>query len=103
MEALPQLEASPPMNELSPSRRSSQITRYALSTSDLLERESSSSSTPLWDTRFERERGSCSGLLESTPREAEATPNPLAMMLRDGLTVVVNEAPSPDMEKDVEK
>ena len=28
---------------------------------------------------------------------------PLAMMLRDGSTVVLNEAPSPDLEKDVEK
>ena len=41
--------------------------------------------------------------MESTPREAEASPNPLSMMLRDGSTVVLIEAPSPHQEKDVAK
>ena len=66
-------------------------------------KESSSSSTPFWDTRFERERGSFSGLVESKPREAKASLNPLSMMLRDGSTVVFTEAPNPILEKDVAK
>ena len=65
--------------------------------------ESSSSSTPFWDSRLERGRGPCSGLLKSTTREEEATPNPLSMMLKDGSTVVLTEAPSSDPKKDVAK
>ena len=38
--------------------------------------------------------------MESTPREAEASPSPLSMMLRDGSTMVLTEAPNPDLEKD---
>ncbi|KAL6316355.1 hypothetical protein AAG906_017992 [Vitis piasezkii] len=56
-------------------------------------RRKSSSSTPFWDTRLERERGSCPGLLESTLREMEATP------MKDGSTVVLNS----DLEKDLAK
>ena len=41
--------------------------------------------------------------MELTPREAKASPNPLSMMLRDGSTVVLTEALSPDLEKDVAK
>ena len=41
--------------------------------------------------------------MESTPREAEASPNPLSMMLKDGLTVVLTKAPSSDLENDVAK
>ena len=65
--------------------------------------ELSSSSTPFWDTGFERERGSSFGLVESTPREAEALSNPLSMMLRDGSTVVLIETLSSDLENDVAK
>ena len=72
--------------------------------------ESSSSSSPFWNSGFERERGSCSGLLESTPLEAGVTPlgagvmsNPLAMMLRDGSTVFLNETLRLDLEKDGKK
>ena len=45
--------------------------------------------------------GSFSGLVESMLREAEASLNPLSMMLRDGSIVLLTETPSPDMEKNV--
>ena len=38
-----------------------------------------------------------------TPLGAGVTPNPLAMMLRDGSTVFLNETPRPDLEKDGKK
>ena len=41
--------------------------------------------------------------MELTPREAKASPNPLSIMLRDVSTVVLTEALSPDLEKDVAK
>ena len=41
--------------------------------------------------------------MESTPREAEASPNPLSMMLRDGSRVVLTETLSSDLENDVVK
>ncbi|RVW72637.1 hypothetical protein CK203_050638 [Vitis vinifera] len=58
--------------------------RWDSSDGSIVAWELSSSSTPFWDTGFEREGGSCFGLVESTPREAEALSNPLSMMLRDG-------------------
>ncbi|RVW39535.1 Retrovirus-related Pol polyprotein from transposon TNT 1-94 [Vitis vinifera] len=58
---------------------------------------------PSKPTILKREGGSCSGLVESMPREAEASPNPLSMMLKDGLTVVLTKAPSSDLENDVAK
>ena len=64
-----------------------------LSLPPISSRGESSSSTPFWDTGFERERGSCPGLLESMLREVEATP------MKDGSTVVLNS----DMEKDMAK
>ncbi|KAL6343049.1 hypothetical protein AAG906_017861 [Vitis piasezkii] len=55
------------------------------------------------DSGLERGKGRCSSLWKSTTREEEATPNPLSMMLRDGSTVVLTEAPSSDPEIDVAK
>ena len=52
---------------------------------------------------LEREGGSFSGLVESSPRETEVSPNPLSMMLRDGSTVVLTEAPSLGLENNVAK
>ena len=65
--------------------------------------ESSSSSSPFWDTGLERGREPGSSPLISMARDVEVTPNPLSTMLRDGSTVVLIEAPSPHQEKDVAK
>ena len=56
-------------------------------------RGESSSSTPFWVSRLEREKGSCPSLLEPMLREAEAMP------MKDGSTEILN----PDLEKDVAK
>ena len=99
-----QREASPPITEHPPPPVEAHNPQGKLSSPPISSRgESSSSSTPFWDTGFEKERGSYSGPVESTPREAEASPNPLSMMFRDGSTVVLTEAPSPHQEKDVAK
>ncbi|RVW18782.1 hypothetical protein CK203_102739 [Vitis vinifera] len=52
---------------------------------------------------LERERGSFSGLVELSPREAKASLNPLFVMLRDGSTAVLTEAPGPGLENNVAK
>ena len=52
---------------------------------------------------LEREGGSFSGLVELSPREAEASLNPLFVMLRDGSTMVLTEAPGPGLENNVAK
>ena len=105
----PQMEASPLLDASTPAIEPSlpveaRNPQGMLSLPPIsLRGESSSSSTPFWDLRLERGRGPCSGLLKSTTREEEATSNPLSMMLKDGSTVVLTEAPSSDPEKDVAK
>ena len=105
----PQMEASPLLDASTPAIEPSlpveaRNPQGMLSLPPIsLRGESSSSSTPFWDLGLERGRGPCSGLLKSTTREEEATPNPLSMMLKDGSTVVLTEAPSSDPEKDVAK
>ena len=96
----PQMEASPPVAEFPPVEAHNPQGKLSLP-SISSRGESSSSSTPLWDTGFEREMGSFSGLVESMLREVEASLNPLSMMLKDGSIVLLTETSSPDMEKNV--
>ncbi|RVX18131.1 hypothetical protein CK203_004235 [Vitis vinifera] len=63
--------------------------------------ESSSSSSPFWDTGLERGRGPSSSLLISMARDVEVMPNPLSIMLKDGSTVILTKAPTSDLEKDM--
>ena len=65
--------------------------------------ESSSSSSPFWDTGLERGRGPSSSLLISMARDVEVMPNPLSIMLKDGSTVILTKAPTSDLEKDMVK
>ncbi|RVW27803.1 hypothetical protein CK203_102622 [Vitis vinifera] len=99
----PLLEESPPVKELSspvqPRNPQGTLSLPSISSKG----EPSSSSTPFWDSRIERGKGRCSSLWKSTTREEEATPNPLSMMLRDGSTVVLTEAPSSDPKIDMAK
>ena len=65
--------------------------------------ESSSSSSPFWDTGLERGRERGSSPLISMARDVEVTPNPLSTMLRDGSTVILTKAPTSDLEKNMAK
>ena len=102
-QASPFSEESPPVKELSSpvQPRNPQCTPSLPSISS--KGEPSSSSTPFWVSGLERGKGRCSSPWKLTTREEEATPNPLSMMLRDGTTVVLKEAPSSDPEIDVAK
>ena len=102
-QASPLLEESPPVKELS-SPVQPRNPQGTLSLPPISSRgEPSSSSTPFWDSGLEKGKGQCSSLWKSTTREEEAMPNPLSMLLRDGSTVVLTEAPSSDPEIDVAK
>ncbi|RVW74674.1 hypothetical protein CK203_052053 [Vitis vinifera] len=81
----------------------SQSTRYSFSTPDLLERGAILFFYSILGSGLERGKGRCSSPWKLATREEEATPNPLSMMLRDGTTVVLTEAPSSDPEIDVAK
>ncbi|RVW71709.1 Transposon TX1 uncharacterized 149 kDa protein [Vitis vinifera] len=55
---------------------------------------------PRRNPQLSRKGGSFSDLMESSPREAEASQNPLSMMLRDGSTVVLTDASGPVLENE---
>lgn len=90
-----QMEASPLVNEPSPLVKAHNPQGMLSLPPTPLRGEPSSSSTPFYDSRFERERGYCFSFLDLKPRDVETTPKPLSMMLRDGSTVVLTKAPSP--------
>ena len=103
LEASPLLEAPTPAFEPSlPVEARNQQGMLSLP-SISLRGESSSSSSPFWDTGLERGRGPSSSLLISMARDVEVMPNPLSIMLKDGSTVILTKAPTSDLEKDMVK
>ena len=65
--------------------------------------DSSSSSSPFWDTGLERGKEFGSSPLFPMARDVEVTPNPLSIMLRDGSTVILTKAPTSDLGKNMAK
>lgn len=76
LEAASLLEVSPPAKGITLPPSEARKPQGMLPQSPIsLRMESSSSSIPLWGLGFERERGSCFGLLESMQMEVRATPS----------------------------
>ncbi|RVW47728.1 Transposon TX1 uncharacterized 149 kDa protein [Vitis vinifera] len=65
--------------------------------------DSSSSSSPFWDTGLERGKEFGSSPLFPMARDVEVTPNPLSIMLRDGSTVILSTAPTSDLGNNMAK